>query len=81
MIAQALFIGRTQLFQKVKQLTGLTLNQYIKEVRLNRARDLLVNPEITTSVKQVAYSVGFKDTKNFSRNFKKRFGKSPSEYL
>ncbi|MEN0006280.1 MAG: ATP-binding protein [Bacteroidota bacterium] len=80
-VAQALFIGRTQLFQKIKRLTGLTPNQYIKEVRLNRARDLLIDADTTTSVKQVAYEVGFKDTKNFSRNFKKRFGKSPSEYL
>jgi YesN/AraC family two-component response regulator len=79
-LTKELFISRTQLFLKIKQLTGLTLQQYIKEIRLEKARIYLQNRTYST-VKEVVYAVGLKDTKSFSKNFKKRFGKSPSEYL
>lgn len=79
-IAQELFISRTQLFKRVKRLTGLTLSQYIKQIRLEKARMYLTNRKYST-IKQVAYAVGLKDAKTFSQNFKKRYGKLPSEYL
>ena len=72
--------SRVQLFRKVKKLTGLTLAQYILEIRLTKARTYLENREYT-SVKAVAFAVGLKHVKNFSQQFKKRFGKSPSKYL
>ena len=75
-----MMMSRALLFRKVKKLIGLTPRQYIKEIRLLQARKLLEeNPEGT--VKSVVYSVGLKDTRNFSKNFHKRFGKYPSEYL
>lgn len=73
-------ISARQLNRKVKQLTGLTPKQYVNEVRFEEAKRLLENGEHTT-VKAVIYSVGFKAEKNFSRNFKKRFGKYPKEIL
>ena len=79
-IAQELYISRTQLFSKVKQLTGLTLQQYIKEIRLEKARTYLQN-QTYSSVKEVVYAIGLKDPKTFTKNFKSRFGKLPSEFL
>lgn len=79
-VAEKMFMGRSQFFKKVKQLTGITPNEYVQEMRLNQARTLLENRQ-TTTVKEAAFSVGFKDVRYFSELFKKRFGKLPSEYL
>lgn len=78
-LAYNLFTGRNLFFKKVKQLTGITPNEYIQEVRLTKARQLLETGD-SRSVKEASYSVGVKDVKYFSEQFKKRFGKSPSEY-
>ncbi len=79
-LAEELELGTRQLNRKVKQLTGLTPMQYINEVRFQEAKKMLEN-RTYSSVKAVAYSVGFKAEKNFSRNFKKRFGKYPKDIL
>jgi signal transduction histidine kinase/DNA-binding response OmpR family regulator len=79
-VAEKLFMGRSQFFKKVKQLTGITPNEYVQEMRLIHARTLLENRLVLT-VKEAALSVGFKDVRYFSELFKKRFGKLPSDYL
>ena len=73
-------VSSSQLYQKLKKLTGLTPKQYIDQIRYTKARKLL-ETQVFNSVKRVAYEVGFKDEKHFSRNFKKRFGNYPSSYL
>lgn len=80
MIAGELLMSRTQLFRKVKKLTGLTVNQYLQEMRFQKARHLL-ETKAQQSVKSVAFTVGFKHVKNFSQRFKERFGRLPSSYL
>lgn len=79
-ISKALGVSLRQLHRKSKSLSGMTPNQYITEVRFREAKKML-EQGIYQSVKAVTYSVGFKAEKNFSRNFKKRFGKYPSEFL
>ncbi len=66
------------LYKKIKALTGLTVNNFIKSVRLKRAAQLLQQGHHT--VYEVAYMVGFSDSKYFSREFSKQFGKTPSAY-
>lgn len=73
-------ISPSQLYRKLKGLTGLSPKNYINQIRYHQAKQLLEN-QAHSSVKRIAYEVGFKDEKNFSRNFKKRFGKYPSDYL
>ena len=80
MFTEELLTNRSQLYKKVKQFTGLTPKNYINEVRFRAARELIENNSNLT-VKAIAYKVGFKDEKYFSRNFKKRFGKYPSDLL
>ena len=58
----------------------MTPTQYLKELRLQEARRLLEIRKYS-SVKAVSYSVGYRDVKHFSKNFKKHFGKNPSELL
>lgn len=80
LLADAMLTSRTKFYQQVKRLTGMTPNEYVLEVRFNRARHLLESRSATT-VKAVAGSVGFRDVEYFSKQFRARFGKVPSEYL
>jgi ligand-binding sensor domain-containing protein/DNA-binding response OmpR family regulator len=66
------------LYKKIKALTGLTVNNFIKSVRLKRAAQLL--QQKTFTVYEVAYMVGFSDSKYFSKEFAKQFGRTPSDY-
>jgi len=79
-LTELLFLSRRQLQRRIKQLTGLSPNQYIQEARMSEARQLLENRS-KSSVKAVSFSVGIRDVKYFSQQFKKRFGKLPSSYL
>ncbi|MBL7817798.1 MAG: response regulator [Saprospiraceae bacterium] len=79
-IADDLAMSRAQFFRRLKTATGLTPNQYLLEVRFNHARHLLEMRK-ENSVKSVAYSVGMRDVKYFSQQFKARFGRLPSDYL
>jgi AraC-like DNA-binding protein len=78
-IASAFALSESSLLRKTKQLLGLSPIKYLQEVRLDYARKLLEAGEIN-SIKELAKNTGFKDTSTFSRNYKKRFGKSPSDY-
>jgi ligand-binding sensor domain-containing protein/signal transduction histidine kinase/DNA-binding response OmpR family regulator len=66
------------LYKKIKALTGLTVNNFIKSVRLKRAAQLL--KQNTYTVYEIAYMVGFSDSKYFSKEFTKQFGRTPSDY-
>ena len=80
LIADHLHISRVKLYKKLKQLVGLTPNQYVNEIRYQTARRLIDENNHWT-IKAIASQVGFKDEKNFARNFKQKFGKYPSELL
>ena len=71
-------IGRSVFFKKLKSLTGLAPVEFIREVRVKRAAQLIESGEYTIS--QVTYMVGCNDPRYFSRIFKHRFGITPSEY-
>jgi AraC-like DNA-binding protein len=77
-IAAQVFMSERQLYRRLKALTGLTVNEYIREMRLQEARYLLEN-RLVDSVKKAAHSVCFQDVKYFTQIFKARFGKNPSE--
>ena len=71
-------MSQSVLYKKVKAVTGLSVGDFIRQVRFRKAAQLLEAGQL--SVYEVAYSVGFNDSKYFSREFKKQFGKTPSEY-
>jgi signal transduction histidine kinase/DNA-binding response OmpR family regulator len=79
-IAAELFMSNRQFYRKVKKHIGLTPLQYIKTYKLNHARNLLETREVN-SVKAAAYSIGYPNVVYFSREFRKAFGRLPSEYL
>jgi len=79
-LATQMLVSRSQFFTKVKHLTGMTPNEYVQEIRFRHARLLLETRQVT-SVKALAAAVGIRKVDYFSRMFRERFGKSPSEYL
>lgn len=72
-----LCMSRTSVYNKIKSLTGQSLNEFIRIMRLNRSKELLQTRRYNIS--EVAYMVGFSDPKYFSTCFKKQFGISPSK--
>ena len=78
-IAAHFEFGRTRFYNKVRNLTGKTPNDYINEKRLAKAAELLRESSAIT-VAEVAYSVGFNNARYFAVSFKKAFGVTPSGY-
>ncbi len=77
-LANELFVSTSKLYRKLKAITGLSSQQYIRHIRLMKAKELLKDPEL--SVSEVALSTGFNDPDHFSRLFKKETGKTPSAF-
>ena len=73
-------IGMTSpvLYKKIRAVTDLTVNDFIKSIRLKKAEALL--KEGIHNVAEVAYLVGFNDPKYFSREFKKQYGINAKNY-
>jgi DNA-binding response OmpR family regulator/two-component sensor histidine kinase len=77
-ICREIGVSRIQLHRKVKALLGFNINYYILTVRMQRAKYLLANEDI--SVFQVACKVGFSSQAYFSTVFKSKFNMTPTEY-
>ncbi|MDR0270454.1 AraC family transcriptional regulator [Paenibacillus sp.] len=77
-IARSIGLDRTYLSGLFKDKFGVPLQTFLLEYRMNRATDLLQNPEL--SVSDVSRSVGYNDPFLFSKMFKKVVGSSPREY-
>ena len=72
-------ISRAQLHRKMKEMTGLPVSEFIRNIRLEQAARLLEEQKI--NVTQVAYTVGFSNLAHFSTVFKKQFGVTPTEFI
>ncbi len=79
-LAAEMLISESQLLVKMKQITGLTPNEFIREIKLQKARVLLENKAKST-ISEVAYMAGFNTPGYFSTVYEKRFGKRPAAYL
>jgi DNA-binding response OmpR family regulator len=77
-LAEKANLSRTQLLRKLKGLTGLSPNDFIKDLRLKKAADMIIQNADT--ITQIGYMVGFNDQSYFSKCFKKQFGSTPKEF-
>ena len=75
-LAQKLLISDSQIYRKIKAITGKSTAIFIRSIRLQYAKELLESTNKTVS--EVAYEVGFNDPSWFSRAFKNEFGFAPS---
>ena len=71
-------IGRTVLYGKVKECTGMSIHEFILDIRLKRACQLVCGSSFTIS--EISFMTGFTNPKYFSVCFKRRFGLTPSGY-
>ena len=72
-------ISRAQLHRKMKEMTGLPISEFIRNIRLEQAVRLLEEQKI--NITQVAYITGFSSLAHFSTVFRKQFGVSPTDYV
>lgn len=77
-LASLLHVGRTKLFERMKELTGMTPVKYIQEVRIKEAARLLREGDL--NVTEVGYRIGMPNSSYFAQVFKARYGMPPSKY-
>ena len=70
-------LGRTYFSFVFKEVTGMSLRDYLIQTRISKAKDLLNDADLR--IKQIAYKVGFRSP-DFCRLFKKKTGVSPTEW-
>ena len=80
---EAVGISKSLLNKKMQSLTGQSAGQFIRNYRLNLARELLLKNKVTRTmnISEIAYEVGFNDPKYFTRCFTKHFNVTPSSLL
>jgi len=76
-LGKQLGVSRAHLYRKIKFLTGLSPNHYIRDQRLSKALNLL--SQRTLNISEIAIEVGFNNPSYFSKCFQKRYGVNPSK--
>jgi AraC-like DNA-binding protein len=77
-IAHNVCMSHSSLYRKIKALTGLSINEYIRKVKMNYAGELLLSGRHTVS--EVAFQTGINSITYFRQCFKEEFGTTPSQY-
>ena len=78
-LSDKMCMSGSTLYRKMKALTGLSTNEYIRKVKMENAERLLLEGKFNIS--EIAYKVGMNSTGYFRQCFKEEFGLSPSDYL
>lgn len=78
-LGKELGMSHTPFYKKIKQLTNQTPNDFLKNIRLEQAKKLLLDSNL--NINEIAYSTGFSSPKYFRECFKKQYGESPSDFL
>ncbi|WP_433831216.1 hybrid sensor histidine kinase/response regulator transcription factor [Flavobacterium anhuiense] len=71
-------LNRTTLYYKIKSLTGYSPVEFIRDIRIKRAAQLLSDTQLL--IKEIADMTGFSDMKYFTKSFKNKYGHTPTEY-
>jgi signal transduction histidine kinase/ligand-binding sensor domain-containing protein/DNA-binding response OmpR family regulator len=71
-------VSRMQLYRKLEALTNMTVKEFIRDIRIKRAAQLLEQNK--ANVSEIIYQVGFRDLAYFRKCFREQYGISPSEY-
>ena len=79
LVAGEMGISQSTLYRKVKALTGITTNEYIRKMRLRHALQLMTDGG--RNISEAAYESGFGDLAYFRQAFRQEYGTTPSDYL
>ena len=77
-VVEEMGLGRTVFYNRLKAMTGLSPVEFIREIRIKRAAQLLSQSKY--NITEVTYMVGMNDSRYFSKCFKNTYGVTPSEY-
>lgn len=77
-LAAALEISRSSLNRKMRDILHTTANNYIRDIRIAKAEDLLRTSSL--QINEICYKVGFQTPSYFIKCFRKKYGQSPNEY-
>jgi len=77
-LAEQLYVSRSGLFSKIKNLLGMTPNDLIQLVRLKKAAELLATNEY--KINEICYQIGFNNPSYFTKCFQKQFGVLPKDF-
>lgn len=72
-------ISRTKLYQKIKTISGQSIGEFIRTIRLRKAIEIMSHEDVLLT--EVMYRVGIQTQSYFTKVFKKEFGKTPSQFL
>ena len=78
-ICREMSIGRTNLYKKVRSLTGQSMGEFIRGLRLKKAAKILITEDV--SISEVLYRVGINSNSYFTKSFKAQFGMTPTEFI
>jgi AraC-like DNA-binding protein len=78
--ADAIGMSKSLLTKRIKEETGQSTSQFIRNYRLSIARELILENYANRNIMEIAYKVGFNDPKYFTRCFTSLYGTSPSTY-
>jgi ligand-binding sensor domain-containing protein/signal transduction histidine kinase/DNA-binding response OmpR family regulator len=79
MFSDEMGVSRMQMYRKLSALTGMTIKEFIRDIRLKRAAQMLSQKKLNIS--EVAYSVGFKDLSHFRKCFREKYGMNATEFM
>ena len=78
-LCEKLFISRTKLYQKIKSISDQSVGEFIRTIRLKKAIQIMTHENI--AINEVVDRIGLQSSSNFSRAFKKEYGKSPMQFM
>lgn len=78
-LADHLGLSRSNVYRKIKALTGKTIIEFVRIIRLKQAIKLMETRQY--SLAEIAYLTGFSSPSYFTKSFREQYGKPPSEYL
>jgi DNA-binding response OmpR family regulator len=79
MLSRKVAMSAPILYKKLKAVSDLSVNDFIKLIRMKKAAELLIKKELT--IAEIAYQVGYNDRKYFSKEFKKQYGVTPTDFM
>jgi signal transduction histidine kinase/DNA-binding response OmpR family regulator len=72
-------MSRTKLYNKIKQITGQSINDFVRTLRLKKAVEIMTHEDVPFT--EVMFRIGIQSQSYFTKAFKKEFGKTPSQFI
>ncbi|MFB9109936.1 hybrid sensor histidine kinase/response regulator transcription factor [Flavobacterium gyeonganense] len=79
LLSSKVFLSRSQLYRKIKTLTGVSVNEFIRNVRLEKAKQLLEQGNKEVNINEISYKVGFPSPSYFAKCYKIKYGYLPTQ--